>query len=269
MLLPTINLPTSVLYILYRLKKNGYEAFLVGGSVRDLLGNALDYYRSEVTIAIDDFDFTTNATPEQTMGVFPKSFYENQYGTVSLPAVELEAELTLPEITTVNADGTDNSSLIPGRIPVAQASRIHESLRLPERPVMVRTAKNYEITTYRVGEKYDLNHRHPSAIAWGARLEDDLTRRDFTINALALTISLPTLKKIFLSPTLEATYNLTTTDYQLLDVYNGLGDLEANLIRAIGEPHKRFAEDALRLMRAVRMSVQLNFAIEEQTYLAI
>ena len=102
----------------------------------------------------------------------------------------------------------------------------------------------YEITTYRTETGYS-DKRHPDTIEWGRTIEDDLKRRDFTINAIAFD------------------------GRKLVDPHEGQKDIEKKLIRAVGEPTKRFEEDALRLIRAVRIATQLGFTIEEQTLLAI
>ena len=150
---------------------------------------------------IYDWDFTTQATPEEIMKIVPDSFYDNSFGTVG-----------------VKTDG---------------------------RP--------YEITTFRTEKKYS-NFRHPDEVTWGTSLEEDLKRRDFTINAMALKRISGTGK---------------TVKYEVIDMYEGMADLKNKLIRTVGDPNERFGEDALRMMRAVRIAAQLGFSIEEQTFLAI
>ncbi|MBQ7469999.1 MAG: CCA tRNA nucleotidyltransferase, partial [Pseudobutyrivibrio sp.] len=103
----------------------------------------------------------------------------------------------------------------------------------------------YEVTTYRVDGKYE-DGRHPKEVTFTASLEEDLKRRDFTINAMA--------------------YNETKG---LVDLFGGEADLEAGIIRAVGNPTERFTEDALRMLRALRFSAQLGFDIEANTYQAI
>jgi len=150
-----------------------------------------------------DWDFTTNATPEQMLKIFPDSYYDNEFGTVGIPS---------------EAEG--------------------------ERP--------YEITTFRTERKYD-DKRHPLEVKWGKTLEEDLKRRDFTINSMAFDI----LK------------NKPKVEVRLIDYFDGQKDIEKKLIRAVGEPQERFSEDALRMMRAVRIAAELNFKIEEKTLEAI
>lgn len=103
----------------------------------------------------------------------------------------------------------------------------------------------YEVTTYRIDGEYE-DGRHPKEVNFTASLAEDLRRRDFTINAMA--------------------YNETTG---LVDLFGGEKDLEAGCIRCVGDAMERFTEDALRMMRAIRFSAQLDFAVEEQTLAAI
>lgn len=181
-----INLPASVRDILDKFTKANYEIYIVGGAVRDVLMGR----------NTNDWDFTTNATPEEILKVIPGGLYNNLFGTVF----------------------TDNPDD-------------------PERP--------HEITTFRTEEGYN-DYRHPDKISWGKTLKEDLSRRDFTINSLALD-----------------------KDLKLIDLYEGEKDIDAKLIRAVGDPDARFSEDALRMMRAVRIAAELGFTIEEKTFEAI
>ena len=180
------ELPQSVESILKTFKDAGFEIFLVGGCVRDLL----------MERPTKDWDFTTNATPEEILKLYPDGFYNNVFGTVGIP--------------------TQNSEQI----------------------------QIYEITTYRTEHGYT-DKRHPDKISWGKTIEEDLSRRDFTINAIA--------------------YN----GDQIIDPFGGQEDITNHLIRAVGEPTKRFEEDALRMMRAVRIATQLTCIIEQETFEAI
>jgi tRNA nucleotidyltransferase/poly(A) polymerase len=108
-----------------------------------------------------------------------------------------------------------------------------------------------EITTYRTEGIYK-DHRRPEAVSWGKTIEEDLERRDFTMNAVAFQLD-------------ENSTNLL----KFVDPFNGIGDIELKLIKAVGNPDARFKEDALRLMRAVRLGTQLNFSIDETTLTAI
>jgi tRNA nucleotidyltransferase/poly(A) polymerase len=184
-----INLktPSEVAEAILKFKKNGFEIYIVGGIVRDIL---LDR-------PLVDWDFTTNATPEQILAMWPEAFYDNKYGTVGIP--------------------TDTRPL--------------------------------EITTFRTEQNYS-DGRHPDEVVWGQTLEEDLKRRDFTINAMALK-------------------QLSTNRYQLIDDFGGEDDIKSGLIRCVGNANERFGEDALRMMRAVRIGCQLKFAIEDETFAAI
>lgn len=112
----------------------------------------------------------------------------------------------------------------------------------------------YEITTYRTEREYS-DRRHPDVVHWGQSLKDDLARRDFTINAIALCPLADEVKDI--------------SDVEIIDPFGGRNDLQKKLVRSVGDPSKRFAEDALRLLRAIRIATELGFLIEDKTFLAI
>ena len=199
------DIPKSVESILEKFNKAGYEIYIVGGAVRDILMGR----------NTNDWDFTTNATPDEILKIIPGGLYNNQFGTVF----------------------TDN----------------------PDDP-----KKPHEITTFRTEEGYE-DYRHPTKIIWGKSLEEDLARRDFTINALALRSErVKEHKSVGQASTLPL-----SRSFVLIDPYNGQKDIDAKLIRSVGNPDERFSEDALRMMRAVRIAGELNFAIEEKTFEAI
>ena len=114
-----------------------------------------------------------------------------------------------------------------------------------------------QITTYRTEEKYT-DKRHPDVIVWGKSLEEDLKRRDFTINAIALRLSKTSGK-----------FEVRSSKFELIDPFDGKGDLDKKIIRTVGNPDDRFKEDALRLLRAARFATTLGFAIEAKTKNAI
>lgn len=179
----TIALPDKVRKIIETLEDAGFEAYAVGGCVRDfLLGRKPE-----------DWDITTNATPKEVKKLFRRC------------------------IDTGIAHGT--VTVLLGR-------------------------DSFEVTTYRIDGKYSDN-RHPDHVEFTRSLEEDLKRRDFTINALA--------------------YN---QERGLVDLFGGIKDLENRIIRAVGVPEERFKEDALRILRAFRFSAQLDFSIEEKTLAA-
>ncbi len=175
-----IALPKDVKHIIGVLMENGYEAYAVGGCVRDsILGRVPG-----------DWDITTSALPMQVKGLFRRTVDTGiQHGTVTV---------------------------MLGR-------------------------NGYEVTTYRIDGRYE-DSRHPESVEFTPKLEEDLKRRDFTINAMA--------------------YN---DEHGIVDIFDGVGDLQRKIIRCVGNAHDRFDEDALRILRAVRFSAQLGFGIEENT----
>jgi len=177
-----ISIPTHVREIMDRIENAGYEAFAVGGSLRDLLLGKEPH----------DWDVTTSALPETVASLFP------------------------------------DKKVIPTGIKHGTVTVISKGFPI-------------EITTYRVDGEYT-DSRRPDKVEFTRNIEDDLSRRDFTVNALA--------------------YN---EKRGLLDLFGGKNDLENKIIRAVGDPYKRFTEDALRIMRAFRFSAQLGFGIEENT----
>ncbi|MDP2594171.1 MAG: HD domain-containing protein [bacterium] len=185
----SFRIPEEIKKVSGTLRSGGFEAYLVGGCVRDLL----------IGREPKDWDVTTNATPEQIQAAFPDSFYENDYGTVG-----------------VKTDSEDECLAI------------------------------VEVTPYRLESGYS-DKRRPDTVRWGTSLSEDLARRDFTVNAIALD---------------EATA-------ALVDPYGGIKDIKDKLIRAVGNPHERFAEDALRMLRAVRLVAELEFGIDGDTATAI
>ena len=198
-----MKLPQPAQQIIDTLNKAGFEAYAVGGSVRDLIMGR----------PTKGWDYTTNAKPEEILALFPDSFYDNQFGTVGVKIYQF----TNPTNPT-NPTNKDN---------------------------LIKTTEDvYEITTYR-SEKGYADHRHPDKISWGKTLEEDLSRRDFTINAIAFD------------------------GKKLVDPYKGKNDIETKLIRAVGDANKRFEEDALRMMRAVRIGAELGFMINPATADAI
>ena len=170
--------------ILRHIHSKGYEAYFVGGFVRDQL----------LKIHSNDIDITTNATPEEIEKIFDKTVATGKkYGTVTV--------------------FVDNYS--------------------------------FEITTYRIDQDYQ-DHRKPERVKFSHDLAEDLMRRDFTINAMAMDI-----------------------EGDIIDFHDGKTDLTKRIIRAIGDPETRFKEDALRILRAIRFVAKLNFTIEEKTQKAI
>lgn len=185
----SLSIPQSVIALSEKFQQNNFELYLVGGAVRDYLMGKMIY----------DWDFTTNATPDEMLSFLgEEAYYNNNFGTVGFPSEE------------------------------------------GERP--------FEITTFRTETTYS-DSRHPDRIEWGKTLDEDLKRRDFTINAMA--------------------HRINENTQEIIDPYNGQEDIKRKLVRAVGDPVERFSEDALRMMRAIRIAAELGFTIEEETFNAI
>ncbi len=182
----------EVSYVTDTLEKAGFEAYLVGGCVRDLVMNREP----------KDWDVTTNAKPDQIIGLFEKTIYENIFGTVG---VCVSCETKKDDV----------------------------SRETPEYMVI-------EVTPYRIETKYS-DFRHPDEVQFSDKIEDDLKRRDFSINAMSYRKNAVT------------------------DIFGGLKDIQDKTIRAVGDPDDRFSEDALRMLRAIRFAVQLNFSLSHET----
>lgn len=179
-----IQLPDKVDRIIKTLMAAGYEAYAVGGCVRD----------SVMGRSPNDWDITTSAKPAEVKRLFSRTIDTGiKHGTVT---IMLDKE-------------------------------------------------GFEVTTYRIDGVYE-DGRHPREVTFTASLEEDLKRRDFTINAMA--------------------YNEETG---LVDIFDGMQDIEQGVIRCVGDAEERFTEDALRMLRAVRFSAQLGYRIEEATKSAI
>ncbi len=179
-----LSLPEDVNYIINTINRAGYEAFAVGGCIRDMVLNKVP----------NDYDITTSASPDKIKELFRRTIDTGiEHGTVT---------------------------------------------------VMIKST-GYEVTTYRIDGKYE-DGRHPASVNFTTSLEEDLLRRDFTINAMA--------------------YNEKDG---LKDPFGGMEDIKRKIIRCVGDPKERFSEDALRMLRAVRFSAQLGYEIEEDTLEAI
>lgn len=189
-MLPHTKIPLVVRQVGETLEAAGFEAYLVGGCVRDLLLGKTP----------KDWDFTTNAHPDDIQKLFPESFCNNDFGTVGVKTGEDDAE----------------------------------------------TLRIVEVTPYRTESGYS-DARRPDQVTFGVSLEEDLARRDFTVNAVAYRPS----------------------DQTIVDNYGGMDDLAAKRLKAVRDPDERFAEDALRMMRAVRLAAELDFVIESNTMAGI
>jgi tRNA nucleotidyltransferase (CCA-adding enzyme) len=205
------ELPPFVKTILQTFEKAGYEIYVVGGAIRDILLNR----------EVNDWDFTTSARPEETQKLFEDSYYTNKFGTVGIPATEEDLD-------------------------------------------------PYEITTFRTEHGYS-DARRPDKVVWGKNLKEDLVRRDFTINAMALgkVKGQEGKREKERNKKTRALLLSSSPALILIDPFNGQADLNNKIVRAVGSPHTRFSEDALRLMRAVRIAGELGFTIEDTTFAAI
>jgi poly(A) polymerase/tRNA nucleotidyltransferase (CCA-adding enzyme) len=188
------KIPQEVKNVLDTLVDAGFEAYIVGGCVRDLI---IDHTPK-------DWDITTNAHPHEVQTLFPESFYENDFGTVGVKVTPF--------------------------LSVGKPDREHDVI---------------EVTTYRIESTYS-DRRRPDDVQFAQTLMEDLSRRDFTMNALALDIN-----------------------NNLIDPFDGQKDTRDHIIRCVGNPRERFEEDALRMIRAIRFASRLNFTIEEKTFNAI
>ncbi|MEK7598805.1 MAG: HD domain-containing protein [Patescibacteria group bacterium] len=208
------KIPKQVINVLKKIEEADFEAYIVGGCVRDLIMDRIPR----------DWDITTNAKPEEIQKLFPDSFYENEFGTV----------------------GVKVEKFLPNRNP----EREHDVI---------------EVTTYRIESKYS-DKRRPDKVAFAETLEEDLSRRDFTINAIALKISPHPSLRAALS---RGERGLGGEGFDIVDPYEGRKDIKNKIIRTVGDSHERFDEDALRMMRAIRFHAELSFTIEKNTFAAI
>lgn len=181
-----LKFPFHALELLEKLNNNGFEAYIVGGAVRNAL----------LGLPYEDIDVTTSAKIDDIKRVFSDCKI-------------IETGVKHGTLTVVN------------------------------------NGKNYEITTFRNDGDYQ-DHRHPDNVSFVSSLNEDLSRRDFTVNALAYSF-----------------------DGRLIDLFDGVSDLENGLIKAVGDASKRFDEDALRILRAVRFCSEYGFEVEHETYLAM
>lgn len=247
----TLTIPAPALFILKTLQTAGYEAYLVGGAVRDLILLSEQNQTTDDAASKFDFDFTTNAKPEEIQKLFPESYYENEFGTVGISHQHLLEQMGI----NIETEPSKNEQPLNRIIDLAQAKKIHISLQTDSQPASeIKLTVNYppyEITTYRSDEVYE-DFRRPTKFNWGKTIQEDLSRRDFTINAMALAV-----------------VNEATDSYQLIDLYQGLDDLHHQIIKTVSDPNDRLQEDALRMLRAIRFSVQLNMKIDSETFTAI
>lgn len=266
----SLNLPFEILYILYLLNKNGFESFLVGGAVRDLVMN----FKPE---KIKDYDCTSDASPEEIQNIFKDSFYENKFGTVSLTHEKLlelmNQQYQLPQ-TNFNHLFVKEAQQSSKIIDLKNSKKIHASLKdgvdatKQSQKLKENNLAPFEITTFRSDGEYS-DHRRPNEVTFGKNIKEDLERRDFTINALAIKVDEQYLQEIFSEKKVQEKYLIEKEHFELIDHHSGQTDINKKIIRTVGKPDLRFAEDALRMLRAVRLAVQLDMDIDAETYDAI
>ncbi len=247
----TLVIPAPVIFIVKTLQEAGFEAYIVGGAVRDLILLTESHQTLADLSHHFDFDFTTNARPEDIQQLFPESYYENDFGTVGITHEQLLTQMGIAPQTSLPASTNREDRIID----LANAKKIHISLQgNNQKLTRTKTAKNYppyEITTYRSDEVYE-DFRRPKQFNWGKTIDEDLSRRDFTINAMALAL-----------------IDAGNSTWRLLDPFHGIDDLHQQIIKTVADPNDRFQEDALRMLRAIRFSVQLNMKIDGHTFTAI
>lgn len=212
------KIPKDVIWVCEILSKNNFDSYLVGGCVRDLI----------LGREPKDYDIATNATPEQIVKIFGEddTVYENNFGTVG---VKIRSEISEDKIISSNVNPASET--------------FSETILSSENK---ETVKIIEVTTYRKEGKYE-DFRRPSSVEWGKTIDEDLERRDFTINAMA--------------------YDPIKNNF--VDLYNGQGDIKDKIINTVGNAEERFNEDALRTLRAIRFSAELDFVIGGETFNAI
>jgi len=191
-------IPKEIKNTITELNNARFEAYIVGGCVRDFILSEVEGFDHMPK----DWDITTNAKPEEIQKIFPDSFYENKFLTVTLK-------------------------------------------------------NKIEITTYRTEQGYS-DKRHPDEVKYANTLQEDLSRRDFTVNAMALRL-----------PFDHAQGKHSGQATEIVDLFDGQKDIKNKIIKTVGNPKERFTEDALRMLRAVRFACQLGFIIEENTANAI
>jgi len=212
------KIPQPIIEIIQKLETAGFEAFVVGGCVRDLL----------MGVEPKDWDITSNAKPEEVMKIFPDSFYENKFGTVGVKIKNYKNTKT-------------------------QNAKQNTNIQNTKKQTNDNEYEIVEVTTYRIESKYS-DKRRPDKVEFAKTLEEDLSRRDFTINSIALKIPNP---KSQISNKSQLPKSMILDEVEVIDPYNGIRDLKDKIIRAVGDPNERFSEDALRMMRAVRFAVTL------------
>lgn len=241
---------SEILAILERLESNGFSAFIVGGCVRDML----------LGIPPKDFDIATDALPSEVVDIFDNAGYKcleigKKYGTISVSKTPIK---------------TNNSAKNDSPKTQKSPKNMESTKKSPKNSESIKATNNeamsdfVEITTFRKDSAY-IDGRHPQSVEFGKSIYEDLSRRDFTINTIAF------------APHTSQKANDKSGDRrdknrgqsQIIDIYGGLEDLKNKRVACVGKPSERFSEDYLRILRALRFSSVLGFAIEPKTKMAI
>lgn len=241
---------SEILAILERLESNSFSAFIVGGCVRDML----------LGIPPKDFDIATDALPSEVVDIFDKSGYKcleigKKYGTISVSKTPIKTN------NSAKNDRPKTQKSLKNMESIEKSPKNSESIKATNDEAM---SDFVEITTFRKDSAY-IDGRHPQSVEFGKSIYEDLSRRDFTINALAF------------APHTAQKENDKSGDRrdknrgqsQIIDIYGGLEDLKSKRVACVGKPSERFSEDYLRILRALRFSSVLGFAIESKTKRAI
>lgn len=218
------DLKEAAVDIIRTLRERGHQAYLVGGCVRDLL----------LGREPADYDVATDATPDEVMRIFPRTYAVGaQFGVVLVPV--------------------KNGSRREGEIEAATRSGDDQPFSVEQLPAP--HARVIEVATFRNDGAYT-DGRHPDQVSYSKDPREDVQRRDFTINGLLLDPA-------------EIGSSIAGSGGRVLDFVGGRADLESRIIRTIGDPERRFNEDKLRLLRAVRFAARFDYAIEPQTLASI
>lgn len=237
---------SEILAILERLESNGFSAFIVGGCVRDML----------LGIPPKDFDISTDALPSEVVDIFDKAGYKcleigKKYGTISVSKIPIKTN------DSAKNDSPKTKKIQKNMKNIEKSQKNSEAIKATNDETM---SDFVEITTFRKDSAY-IDGRHPQSVEFGKSIYEDLSRRDFTINALAFAPHTP--QKI------SDKRGKSRGQSQIIDIYGGLEDLKSKRVACVGKPSDRFSEDYLRILRALRFSSVLGFDIEPKTKRAI
>lgn len=240
----------EILALLERLESNGFSAFIVGGCVRDML----------LGISPKDFDIATDALPSEVVDIFDKAGHKcleigKKYGTISVSKTPIKTN------NSAKNDSPKTQKNPKSMESIEKSQKNSQSIKATSDEAM---NDFVEITTFRKDSAY-IDGRHPQRVEFGKSIYEDLSRRDFTINALAFTPH--TTQKI--SDKRGDKGGKNRGQSQIIDIYGGLEDLKSKRVACVGKPSERFSEDYLRILRALRFSSVLGFDIELKTKRAI